>query len=179
MSRRKGKLDPGQLQFEFSWDQAVDEYVEKRLEIEQAVADVPPKAVKARTSEFELCVEIAASVARAIRKTDLSREQVVDKVNEYFGRTADGAKEDPPSCRNPFSTHMLNKYIGKPDEAPIPAYYLVAIQHVCGSLDPAQALVEPMGAKVVSSEESRLLTLGKLENSITEMQKLRRELRGK
>ena len=179
MSRRKEKLDPNQMQFDFSWERTVDSYVETRQEIEEAVAEGPPRPPSAYHSEFELCVEIAASVGRAIRKSNLSREQVVDGVNDYFGRSPEGAKEDPPTCRNPLTLHMLNKYIGKPDEAPIPAYYLVAIMQVCSSLEPAQALVEPMSGKVVSAEETRLYTLGKLEQSIAEMHKLRRELKGK
>lgn len=179
MSKRQEKLDPDQRQLEFSWERAVDEYVETRMEIERAVEEDPRPPVRATVSEFELCVEIAASVARAIRASNLSREQVVDGVNAYFGRSAKGAGADHPTCRNPLTIHMFQKYLAKPDEAPIPAYYLAAIQHVCDSLEPARALVEPMGGKVVTAEESRLLTLGKLENSIAEMQKLRRELRGK
>lgn len=179
MSRRKQKLDPNQLQLDFSWEQTVDGYVETRMELQDALAELPKKKAKDSVSEFELCVEIAAEVGRMIRRSGLSREQVVDEVNEYFGRSEAGAKENPPACRNPLTIHMLNNYIGKPDKYPIQAYLVAALQHVCRELSVTQAMVDPEGGKVVTAEESRLLTLGKLENSISEMQKLKRELKGK
>jgi hypothetical protein len=177
MSNRKQKLDPNQMQLDFSFDEQVDEYVEKRMELRDALSQLPLRRDTESVSEFELCVEIAAAIGSMARRSGLSREQIVDGVNEYYGRTPDGAKEDPPTCRKPLTVHMLNKYIAKPDEAPIPAYYIPALQHVCGELSVSQVMVDPEGGKVVTAEESRLLTLGKLEDSISEMNRLRRELK--
>ena len=179
MSKNGKKLDPNQLQLDFSFDERVDEYVEKRMELQDALSQRPSRRDTGNVSEIELCLEIAAAIGQMARRSGMSRDQIVDGVNEYLGRTEAGAKADPPACRNPLTVHMLNKYIAKSNEAPIPAYYIVALQHVCGELAVSQVMVDPEGGKVVTAEESRLLTLGKLENSISEMQKLRRELKGK
>ncbi len=165
------------MQLDFSFDRQVDEYVEKRMELRDALASLLNKQAWESVSEFELCIEIAAEVGRMIRRSGLSREQIVDRVNEYFERTESGVKEDPPTCRNVLTIHMLNNYIGKPDKYPIQAYMVVALQHICGELSVTQAMVDPEGGKVVTAEESRLLTLGKLEDNISELHRLRRELK--
>jgi hypothetical protein len=52
-------------------------------------------------------VEIAAAVKQAIRPTGMSREQIVDAINVYSGRTDEGAASDPPACCKPLTIHML------------------------------------------------------------------------
>jgi len=177
MSRRKQKIDPNQRTFDFNFGEKVDQYVSAKMEIQEAM-DAGP-GVAPVENEYEACIEIAAAVKRAIRPTGMSRDQVVDAVNAYFGRTAEGALADPPTCRKPLTLNMLNNYLSKPTEVPIPAYYLFAIQHITGSLAPAEALVEPTGAKVATGSEIRQMALGKLEENIAQMQKLKRELKAK
>ena len=72
---------------------------------------------------------------------------------------------------------MLNNYLSKPIEYPIPAYYLYAIHRITGSLLPAEVIVSAEGARVATGAEIRQMTLGKLEESISEMQRLRKELK--
>lgn len=182
MSKTAKKMDPRQRQFEFSFEERVDQYIDKRIEIENEIEEVVsrgPKQLRAAENEFERCIEQAAAVKRAIRSSGLSREQVVDGINEYFGRTEEGAKADPPTCRNPLTINYFQKYLTKPHEAPIPFYYIEAIQYVCDSLEPAKELVAPAGAQVISGPETRQLTLGKIEENLLQMRKLRKEIRGK
>ena len=47
-----------------------------------------------------------------------------------------------------------------------------------GSLAPARALVEPLDARIITGVEVRQMALGKLDETILEMQRLKRELRG-
>ena len=54
---------------------------------------------------------------------------------------------------------------------------LVALHHVTGKLYPAETIVAYEGAQVVTGKEIKLLTLGKLEQSLAEMNRLRRELK--
>lgn len=177
MSSRRKKLDPNQMQFDFSFEERVDRYVEERMDLTAAMAELSEK--EDNISEFELCVRIAGELGGMVQRSGLSRDQIVDRLNEYLGRTEDGAKSDPPECRKPLTIHMLNNYICKPDKYPAQAYLVAALQHVCGELAVTQVMVDLDGGKVVNAEESKLLALGKLENHITEMQKLRRELKGK
>lgn len=176
MSRKRKKSDRNQMLIDFEWGQKVDRFVENRQAIQAAIAE--PRTPSDYENEFEYGFELSVGIKRAIRESGLSREQVVDAVNAFFNRSHQGAKTDPPSCRNPLTANMLTKYICKPDEAPIPAYYLVAIMFATGSLAPARALVEPMGAQVVDREEVRQLALGKIENNISELRRLKKELRG-
>ena len=115
-------------------------------------------------SRAEACVEIAAAAKRGIRESGLSREQVVDLVNEYFGDRK-------------LSIHMLNHHLSKPSQYPLPAHLIFALQDVTGSLEIIRALAAAAGAQVVSREEVRLMNLGKLEQMITEMQRLKREIK--
>ena len=166
--------DPNQLPFDFT--ARVDAYIEAKTEIMEAIETVPVGATG--ENEFEACVEIAAAVKRALRESGMSREQMVDAINDYFGRTEAGAEADPPGCRKPLTIHMLHNYLSKPSEYPLPAYYLFAIHHVTGSLEPAGAILAAEGAQVATSREVRLMQLGKLEETLTEMQRLKRELKG-
>jgi len=137
-----------------------------------------PRSPSDYENEFEYGVELAAACKKAIRESGLSREEVVDGVNAFLARSLEGTETDPPSCRRPLTLNMLVKYLCKPDEAPIPAYYLIAIMYVTESLEPARALVEPMGARVVDRYEARQLALGKIDQNIAELQQLKRKLKG-
>jgi len=174
MSKGSKKIDTDQMEFEFSYGEQVARYVEARIQIQESIEQGPLS--QAFESEFEVCIDIAAAAKRAIREWGGSREQLVDEINVFFGRTAEGTKEDPPTCRNPLTIHMLNNYLSKPAEYPIPAYLLVAIQRVTGQLYPARAIVAYEGAQVATGAELRQMTLGKLEENISEMRRLKREL---
>ncbi len=174
---KKRREDPRQLEFNFTFEKKIDAYVDQKMEIQQAIHENPkPEPVE---NEFEACIEIAAAIKRAIRKWGGSRDTLVDEINKYFGRSKDGALAEPPECRKPLTINMMNNYLSKPVDAPIPVYYLFAIQAITGDLEPARILVEPEGAKIATGEEVRQMNLGKLEENITELQKLKRELKGK
>ncbi len=174
MSKGAKKIDPNQMEFDFSFEDQVERYIEARIQIADAIDQGPPAAKF--ENEFELCMEIAAGAKRAIREWGGSREQLVDEINAYFGRSAEGAKLEPAECRNPLTIHMLNNYLSKPLEYPMPAYLLVAIQHVTGLLYPSQVIVAYAGAKVATGAQLRQMTLGKLEENLAEMRRLKREL---
>ncbi len=176
MPRKRKKIDPSQMTLDLTFEEKVDRYVDERRLIQKDIDTVPAPAPE-HESEFECCVEIAAATKRAMREAGIKREELVFRINEYFGRTEEGAKADPPTCRKPLTITYLNSYLSKPAERPIPAYYLFAIQAVCNSLAPTQAIVEPAGGKVVSANEVRHLTLGRIEANMNEMRKLKRELR--
>ena len=174
MSKRPKKIDPRQMQFDFDFDEQVDRYVEARNQIADAIEQ--RAAALPFENEIEISIEIAAAAKRAIREWGRSREQLVDDINQFFGRTAEKAKADPPECRNPLTIHMINNYLSKPVEYPLPAYLLVAIQHVTKKLYMAETIVAYEGAQVATGAELRQMTLGKLEETMTEMRRLKREL---
>lgn len=174
MSRNRTQIDPAQLALDFSAQ--IDAYVEMKDALFAAAAHVKKTTAE---SEMEACIEIAAAIKRSLRESGMSREQLVDGINLYFGRTDECADADPPPCRKPLTIHMLNNYLSKPCEYPIPAYYLYAIHHVTGIIEPGATIVAAEGAQVATAEEIRLLDLGRLEKTMDEMRKLRSQLRGK
>jgi hypothetical protein len=171
--RKKSTAD-NQLPFDFS--SLVDEYIEVKTDLYEAAGVQPAPACV--DSEMEACIEIAAAIKRSLRVSKLSRELLVDGINAYFGRSATVA-DDTTTCRKPLTIHMLNNYLSKPCEYPIPAYYLYAIHSVTGIIEPAATIVAAAGGQVATAEEIRLMQLGKLEQTLDEMRRLRAELRGK
>jgi len=127
-------------------------------------------------NEFEACEAVALAIKQAIRKTNLSRDQVVDAINDYFSRRFDGADADPCVCRKPLSLHMFNHYLSKPRQYPIPAYYLFAIHHITGSLLPAEVIIGPEGARVATADQIRQIAIGKLQEAIHEMRQRKQAL---
>lgn len=164
-SKRKKKIDPNQLGFDF--EGRIEIYQKAKEEILEACAK--PQPARSFEGQAEACIEVAAAIKKAIRHTKMSREQVVDAINQYFGKCEAGKT---------LSIHMFNHYLSKPAEYPIPTFYIFAIQHVTGSLEPARALAEAMDARVISGAEVRQMALGKLDETISEMQRLKRELKG-
>ena len=175
MSNRREKIDPRQMEFDWDFPSKLEKVLHEREELKDRVIEGPPKLMKTE-NEFELCVLLAAGIKRAIDESGLGRKQIPGLINDYFGRTEDGVKEDTPSCRNPMTLNMLNNYLSKPAECPIPAYYLFAIHHITDSLEPARVMVEMEGARIATGSEIRQLNIGKLEEHIIEIKKLKKEL---
>jgi len=172
---KRSRPDHNQLNFEFTFEDKLDSYISAKQVMLEAINE--PASTLAIENEFEACVEIAAAVKRAIRQSGMSRDQVVDGINTYFGRSEAGAAEDPPVCRKPLSIHMFNNYLSKPTEYPMPAYYLYAVHHVTGSLEPAETIVSAENAKVATGAEIRQMKLGKLEQILIETQRLKQEMK--
>ena len=176
MSRRKKRIDDKQMEFNFTFGKKVDDFIRHKEQIQKAI-DEGPRVPKKVENEFELSIVIAAGIKRAIDKSGLSREQIVDKINAYFGRTKEASHQDDPTCRNPLTINMFNNYLSKPATCPIPAYYLFAIHHVTKSLAPARAIVAAEDARIATGSEIRQMHLGKLEEHIVEIKKLKKEIK--
>jgi len=166
MSKHQKKIDSRQMTLDF--DSRIDAYAALKEEI----LNKAPVADKCVETHEEACIQMAAAIKTAIRHSGMSREQLVDAINGYFGW--DQANGKPGKQ---LSIHMLNHYLSKPVQYPIPAFYVFAVQAVTQSLEPVRAFAEAAGARVISGDEVRHMTMGKLDATILEMQKLKRELR--
>lgn len=166
ISKRSRRLDPGQRTFDFDFKQRVAAHLAEQAELLESIGQAhEPKLME---SFDEACIELAAAVKRALRRSGLGREQLVDGINEYFGWS---------ETKRSLSIHMLNHHLSKPTEYPIPGALLFAIQHVTGSLEPCQALAEAEGGDVISQQDKQHLMLGKMEAAVWEMNRLKRELK--
>lgn len=168
MSKRKKRIDTGQLSFEF--DKKIDEYINLRKDI---LTPHPPQPHISHSWE-EDCIETAASAKRAIKQSGMSRDEVVDAVNSYYGWHSPAGTKTGKA----LSIHMFNHYLSKPTRYHMPAYLIFAIQHVTGSLSISEAHAAAEDARVITGNEVRQMTLGKLDETIIEMQRLKKELRG-
>lgn len=170
------KTPTPETQTAFDFSALLDEYDEIKADLVTAAAE--PVVVSCGIhNEMEDCIHIASAIARTVRECGLSREQLVDAINSYFGRSEEGAAAEPPTCRKPLSIHMLNNYLSKPQEYPIPAYYLFAIHNVTGIIEPGATIIAATGGQVITAEEIKLLQLGKLEQTLDQIHKIRREIR--
>lgn len=173
MAKGRKRIDPNQLSFDF--DRHIQDYASLKEHI-LSTQSIPPQN---QTYE-EACIEVAVTIKQMMRRTNLSREQAVDLINEYFGwrKPPAGARQGAEYGKQPYlSIHMFNHFLSKPAEYPIYAFYVFAIQRVFSSLALAQCFADAEGARVISGDEVRQMTLGKIDESIMEMQRLKRELR--
>jgi len=162
MSKKANKIDTKQQAFDF--DTPIAEYEALRIQLLAA-----PEIPRRMESYAEACIEIAAAAKNDIREWGGSRETLVDAVNEFFGTT---------DKKHSLSIHMLNHYLSKPAEYPMPAVLIFAIQHITGRLGIVAALAKAEEAQVIDKGEVRKLTLGKIDDAISEMQRLKKEFRG-
>jgi len=179
MRNRHRPHDPNQAEFCFS--ETIVIHCESCEDIFERVSDVPTARQLGGTpkSELELAIEIAAACKKAIRESGLSRDQVLDRINELFGRNGPETAAGPDDLNNgskPLSLPMFNHYLSKPHEYKIQPWLLQGICRVTGSLEPLEPLVSPLGARIVSAEETTELMLGKLEAQIRESRRLKTQL---
>jgi len=162
MSRKGKRIDLNQAAFDF--ETPIQQYEDLRVKLLQ------DQSYSTRADNYdEACIEIAATVKNALRNCGKSREELVDAINSYYG-TSEKSKH--------LSIHMFNHYLSKPTTYPMPAALIFAIQHVTGSLETIATLAEAEQARVISGEEVRKLAIGKLDDAISEMQRLKKEFRG-
>lgn len=164
MTKTSKRLDSNQVNLDF--DTPIEAYTRLRDEILNA-----PNPTCTVESYEEIAIELSAVLKSTIRETGMSREQVVDAINRFFDRST----SDKRKC---LTLAMLNNYLSKPTQYPIPGIIILAIQHVCHSLKPIGYFAELEGGKVITRQETRELGMGKLDNAIREMQKMKRELLG-
>lgn len=162
MSKKGKKIDTRQQELDL--DTPIAEYEALRTKLITG----PEKPERVESYE-EACIEISAAAKKDIREWGGSREQLVDAINLYFGVTTGSWR---------LSIHMLNHYLSKPVEYPIPTPIIYAIQHITGKLGIISVLAQAEEARVIDKTEVRKLAIGKLDDAIAEMQRLKKEFRG-
>ncbi len=168
MPRKRGKdTDDRQLELDFSGRvEAVAEST--RLIAESAHRPAHGESAD-RLDEEELHVELAVACKRAMRASGLSREETLEKINEWFGRS-DG------SDNKPVSIGVFKNWLSKPVENPIPVRIMLGICWITDNLEPFEALLSRFGATVVPRGEQVALLLGKLQTATLEVQRLKKQL---
>jgi len=165
MSKKKKKIDLNQKQLPFG--DRVEAYFEEKKSLLDTIHDSSqPKQIE---SYAEACLELAGAIKTALRKSGMSRNAVVDGINQYFGVTEKSARS--------LSIHMFNHYLSKPAQYPIPGAIVYAVQYVTGSMAPCRSFAELAGGDVISKNEKDELLFGKVDGLANEVNKVKKELR--
>lgn len=167
--------DKRQMLLPFEYKERVKELMHQHDEIGRALNDVVDQGPESACgeNEEELCNEVAAALKADLRDSGMSRDQLLDKLNEFLGRTEDGYKQD--KCKKPMSLDMLNNYMSKPIKYPLPSHFQYAFNKIFGSFRIQNTIVGAMKAQVISGEDIRRLTLMKireLKDSVAVMEKM-------
>lgn len=118
---------------------------------------------------------VKVALVRAVAASGMSREQVLDEVNELaelqrITITGGRAKR--------LEMSIWEKWLNPKERGHHPSSR--ALYVLCQALDdlsPLDALAECLGAKVIGPEEKKLLEMAQIDIKIAELQKRRRELR--
>jgi hypothetical protein len=181
MAKKRKKIDTKQRPLPFG--ERVDSHLKETEEILSEIRSQKPQ--KEIENYEDACMALAVACKKAIKESGLTRADVADKINEYFGwLTAvemEALKEEGKDKGvKHLSVHMFNHYLSKPAEYPMPGYTIYAIQYVTGSLEPCRSFAEAEGGEVVSMAECEILSIGKLFETKIEVSRLLNEFsRGK
>jgi len=119
----------------------------------------------AKTPSFlEVVPHLKRALRQAIKDSNLSRDQIADRMNEILG--VEGRSKE-------ITTVVINSWT-KNEENRIPSLDLLPIFcHVTQSLEPIRALIQPLGAKVIFGKQMNLLELG--ESLLMKRQAIKKE----
>ena len=171
MTKRRKFSDRDQSAFDF--EQPIETYARLR----EALISDPPPPPQSETKEHrweEYCLEVAVASKRAIRDSGLSRPHFVDAINRFFGWPLEG---EGSGRDKRMTLAMLNNHLCKPAAYPFDAPIIHAICRISGSLEPLAAMAGAEGCQLLTREEARLLALGKIDNALTELQRLKKTFR--
>lgn len=173
-SKRYIPPDPNQMDLDLRFKQRFEQFVESNRELSESMNK---KADRIDGGDISACYAVSQTIQAMIKEAGYSVEQMVDKINDYFGRTAELSSQDKPGCLKPLTVPYFKNYLSKPAECRIPAYYVFAIQSICGNLALAKLFTSAMGGEVITAEENRLLILAKIQKNQMEMKRMEHELR--
>lgn len=162
--------DPNQMELDLKFKQKFNRLIESTRELGESMSEDKQEYLEG--SDIAGCYAVAETIKKMIREAGFSVEQMVDKINAFFGRSAELASHDKPGCLKPLTVPYFKNYLSKPAESRIPAYYVFAIQHICGSLCLAKLFTAAMGGEVITAEENRLLLIAKVQEKQREMKEI-------
>lgn len=168
---RKRCVDERQLRLPFEME--VQTYCAAARSILEHAKPAPNTDNIGTESEIEFNVGRVSACKEAIRRSGMSREQVLDRANALFGRSGTRADDE---AKRPLSLNMLNNYLSKPTETVLPPWVMHAICEVTNDIGPYQWAVAKLGGVIISGEERKEMLLGKLDQNIRAGQRLKREL---
>jgi hypothetical protein len=116
--------------------------------------------------------EIKRAMRIAAKNCALSREQIVDAMNEII--SLEGLRTRGRDGK--LTKAILDKWLAPEAEDVIPLKLLAAFCRITNSLSPLQTLAAPLGAKVIGQAEQLLLEFGRAQVNEREARRRKRRL---
>jgi len=98
--------------------------------------------------------DVKAAIAQAIKNSDLSRQQIADRMNEIIGNDPDDG---------PVTVAQIDSWTKKDDRRTSFFKYLPVFCLVTNSLTPLQAYLSSLGLKIISGKSINIYDLGESE----------------
>jgi len=171
---KKANNNPNQMLLDLKFKKRFTSFVVANNELQEAIEF--PHNEYLEGNDLAACYSVVTAIKKMIREAGLSTEEMVDEINKYFCRSEKAQSEEPPACLGPLTHSYFSKYLSKPAESRIPAYYVFAIQAICNSLDISKLFTEAMGGEVINADESRQLKIAKLQEAQRRARELEKEL---
>ena len=124
---------------------------------------------------FNPIARVKEAMRRAIKQSELSREEVVFRMNELA--RVDGITTGGKAKK--ISTELLDKWLSHSVEHLIPWKLLPIFCHVVNSIDPIRPLLALLDAHVVSKDDWVMLEWARAERERRRIMKKQRLLEGK
>ena len=99
-------------------------------------------------------MKVKAAMQKTIRQCSLSREQIVDKMQELA---------EVEGIKTKISLSLLDKWVAQSAAHIIPWRLLPIFCKVTGSLEPIQALIAPLGVQIIFGDDIKVLAWAKAE----------------
>ena len=174
---KKANHNPNQMLLDLKFKKRFTSFVESNRELQEAIEF--PHNEYLEGNDKAACYAVASGIKKMIKASGLTPEGMVDEINKYFCRSAKALKPkkgESPACLPLLTPAYFTKYLSKPIEARIPAYYIFAVQAICNSLDLSKLFTEAMGGEVINADESRQLKIAKLQETQRRARELEKEL---
>lgn len=134
----------------------------------------PPRQLRlfdSRGPSLNVIYRMKATMREAIKRSDLSREQIVDRMKEIaLVEGLGGGRGSTITVAN------LDAWVSETKSNLIPIHLLPVFCRVTGSVDPIAVMLAPLGAGVVDSKDMQLLEWAKVEMKSRQLARQRRKM---
>ena len=123
------------------------------------------KAMELKKNLGAYVSDVKAAISQAIRNSDLSRQQIADRMNELIGNDPDDG---------PVTVAQIDSWTKKDDRRTSFFKYLPVFCAVTDTILPVQTYLSSLGLKVISGKRINLYDLGESEFKRLEAARQRR-----
>ncbi|WP_310598812.1 hypothetical protein [Desulfobulbus sp.] len=119
--------------------------------------------------------DLKVAMAKAAKETGLSREELCDRINHLADRYGVRLVK---GTGHKLTLDTLEKWLNPEDqERVIPVKAMSVFCSAVNSLDPIQAIVAPLGGRVIDAQQDKLLRIAELDQEVKRKQAMMKKLK--